>query len=65
VPNWRAAGAGAAAGACAIKLKPQAEKIAAGSGKLALSVALRNTAIPFNIALPLKIDAIFTVVASG
>jgi hypothetical protein len=63
VPSWRAAGAGA--GACAINLEPQAEKIAAGSIKLALSVALRNTAISFNIALPLKIDAIFTVVASG
>jgi len=56
---------GAAAGACAINLVLQAEKIAAGSIKPALSVALRNTANPFNIVLPLKIDPIFAVVASG
>jgi hypothetical protein len=44
---------------------PQAENIAAGSIKLALSVALRNAANPFDIVLPLKINPIFAVVASG
>jgi hypothetical protein len=36
---------------------PQADKLAAGSIKLARSVALRSTENPFIIVLPLKIDA--------
>jgi hypothetical protein len=48
---------------------PQADNIVivvrvAGNIKLALSVALRNTANPFNIVLPLKVLQ-FSVVASG
>jgi hypothetical protein len=65
VPSWRAAGAGVAAGACAISTAPHVDNAMTGSIKLDLSVAVRNTANLFNIVLPLKIDAIFTVVASG
>jgi hypothetical protein len=36
-----------------------------GSIRLALSLADRNTANLFNIVVPLEIDAIFAVVASG
>jgi hypothetical protein len=36
-----------------------------GTINLTLSVALRNTANRFNIVSPLKIVAIFAVVASG
>jgi hypothetical protein len=66
VPSWRAAGAGAAAGACAISPAPHVDNAIKGSSKLALSAAVWNTANPFNIVLPLeKINAVFAVVASG
>jgi hypothetical protein len=56
---------GAAAGACAINFVLQAKKIAAGSIKPALSVALRNTENPFDIVLPLSKLMQLSVVASG
>jgi hypothetical protein len=56
---------GAAAGACAISTAPHVDDAMMGSIKLTLSVALRNTANRFNIVSPLKIVAIFAVVASG